>query len=174
MQWSARFHLTRFFGMKSTKRLIQIQILATLSSIFMTISIHYGFGRHVSELTPLHAQDAVKYSLVSRTFFILNFAVTKISIALYLLLRVVGAARRTWHKVLLYFVIISGPLIQIPNVVLIYVQCRPVQKLWNHQIHGSCWDPKVSTIFSQFSGGMATLPSLRTNGFPFHNWTFLC
>ena len=55
---------------------------------------------------------------------------------------------------------------QIPLAVILFLQCQPVQKLWNPTVQGKCWSPHVQRSISDFNGAvsvfcdwvLATLP----------------
>ena len=46
---------------------------------------------------------------------------------------------------------------QLPAAVVVFVQCRPVQKLWNPTIQGECWRSNVTIAAGDFNGAVSTL-----------------
>ncbi|KAL6713802.1 hypothetical protein ACLMJK_008294 [Lecanora helva] len=126
----------------------------------MTVAVHNGLGQHRWALQPDNATQAVKYSWIAQAFSIFTFAFSKISVALFLLLRVVGAARSFWHKAFLYFMSISLLLVNIVVVTLVFTQCRPVQKLFDPSHEGHCWDSHITTAYAQFGGAWSAMTDL--------------
>ena len=136
----------------------------------ITIAVHQGLGQHIFALRPEQSILAVKYAWIGQAFSILTFAIAKLSIALFLLLRIVGAARSLWHKVILYFIGLSLLAINVVVVTLVFTQCRPVQKLFDPSRKGHCWDPQITTAYAQFGGGKNVTP--RTVAKTFHESLF--
>ena len=151
LRWSV--HLG-FCHTETTLTTVSTQFTATVSSVLMTVAVHEGLSQHIWKLEPEQSLNAVTYSWIAQAFSIFTFAISKISISLFLLLRVVGAARLLWHKSFLYSVMISLPLVNSVIVILVFTQCRPVQRLFDPASPGHCWNPQITTVYAQFGGGM--------------------
>lgn len=46
-------------------------------------------------------------------------------------------------------------LYSVLDVISILVQCRPTSKIWDREISGSCWNPKVQVGFAYMQGGLS-------------------
>ena len=98
------------------------------------------------------------YTWAAQTLSLLTFAIGKVSIALFLLLRVIGVTKNVWTKVFLYSVITSLLAINSATIIMVYAQCRPVQKLFNPDYPGHCFSAKITTGFARFGGGTLKMP----------------
>ncbi|EFY89839.1 hypothetical protein J3458_001505 [Metarhizium acridum] len=118
----------------------------------LTRLIGIGGMRHLSYLSPEQRVQAGKWSWVSQPFVVMGFATGKISVGL-LLLRVVWETAH-WRKRIVIFAITSALVITVINIVLTFVQCSPVEALWNPalvaQAKAKCWPPSVQTDFAIF------------------------
>ena len=78
-------------------------------------------------------------------------AIGRISFAL-MLLNVLGnkPRRRFWF----YGIIASQFIVNSVTFILILVQCKPIEKLWNKDPHieGTCWSLKVQEYTGYFQG----------------------
>jgi hypothetical protein len=77
----------------------------------------------------------MKYEVIAQGVCIFNIVTTKAAVAI-LLLRVV---ERTWHKVFIWFLLISNSIMATWCTIAIFIQCVPVEKVWNFMAEGSCW-----------------------------------
>ena len=124
-----------------------------MSSVLQTVAVHHGLGQHIWKLQPDRAVTALRYSWIAQAFSVSTVAIGKTSIALFLLLRIVGAAKWLWHKIFLYTIMISNIVINLVVIVLVFAQCKPVQKLFDPGVPGHCWNPEITTAYAQFGGG---------------------
>lgn len=88
----------------------------------------------------------------------------KVSICLFLL-RLLGDAVAKKRKWFLYILILVLFLYNILDIITLLIQCRPTTRIWNRQIAGSCWNPKIQDDFAYMQGGLSS-HLLR----PDHNW----
>ena len=47
------------------------------------------------------------------------------------------------------------------DIITILAQCRPVSKIWDRRIEGSCWNPNVQDGFAYAQGGLSNPLLLR-------------
>ena len=76
----------------------------------------------------------------------------KISICLFLL-RLLGDAVAKKRKWFLYILITILFLYNSLDVITLFVQCRPAERIWNRKAPGSCWKPDVQVGFAYMQGG---------------------
>ena len=105
-----------------------------ISSGLVAVQVHYGFGRHKSDLTQWQYIEFMKYSYGEwiQTFQTLMF--NKISICFFLL-------RIPVEKHLIRPIQIAVVGLVFSNIILTFVwifQCNPVVKAWHKQVEGTC------------------------------------
>ena len=106
--------------------------------------------------------------LVSSTFSLFSVLASKASFALTLLRLVDGR----WRK-LLWAVIVSMAALIGPQIILTWMVCNPLHKLWHPEVEGRCRSPHFNNVFGQVSAGMAArrqAPSRRCLG---SNWEMM-
>lgn len=139
-------------------QLLTSQACATLNTVMATVSTHYGTGRHATELSSLQRLESTKYNWLSQGFHVMSTNWGKVAVALFL--------RRILHKIKGHQAILCtfSVVLTIVNTVCvgtIYGQCSPTQRLWNHDVEGSCWDPHVQKDYAFFQGCKAPLSLWR-------------
>jgi len=113
-----------------------------VNSIFVTISAHWGLGKHQHVLAemPKNISYTIKWVYLSEGPAIMAAGLSRISFAL-LLLRLtppsVGKRRFLWAIMIIQLVF------DLAAVIATYAQCQPVQRYWDPSISGSCWAPTV-------------------------------
>jgi len=95
----------------------------------------------------------------------LGFAATlsKISICFFFL-RTIGKAR-PWN-LLLGFMIVILAILNLVSAMVSNLQCRPLEKLWNPSIEGSCMNPAVEQNISFIQSGFAVFSFFLLALFP--------
>ncbi|KAF1364275.1 hypothetical protein EJ07DRAFT_98561 [Lizonia empirigonia] len=106
-----------------------IAFIATTS-----VGITYGVGKTTAEVERLGLANskAVFWEAVGQGICIMGIAVSKASVALFLLRIVL----RRWHIVLLWSVIITTSIFCTITTTLLFLQCKPVAFLWDETIPG--------------------------------------
>jgi len=76
------------------------------------------------------------WEVIGQGICILGIAISKASVALFLLRIVV----LRWHKMLLWLCIIITSALCVITTILLFVQCKPAAFLWDTSIEGGyCW-----------------------------------
>ncbi|KAK3312689.1 hypothetical protein B0H66DRAFT_643870 [Apodospora peruviana] len=113
----------------------------------------FGFGKHVSDLSPETNLATVSLlSSVSGSLAILAAVWSKTSFGMTLL-RITG--KKT--KVAVWCIIVTMNLAMSVNVVTTWIQCWPVQRGWDREVPGSCWDPRVNAYYAIFAAAYSGL-----------------
>ena len=102
----------------------------------MTVSAVYGLGNHESVLSPYHIVKTNLWSWIAQIVAIIDLVVARIAVISFLL-----ALQGPTHwkgKWPLYIIGALQGLINVIEVVLILMQCDPVQKLWDPSVPGTC------------------------------------
>ncbi|KAF2787642.1 hypothetical protein K505DRAFT_316339 [Melanomma pulvis-pyrius CBS 109.77] len=124
-----------------------------LKTIWMTVNVSLGYGRH---LTDLLAEDPVKTMKWARSSYGINafafwtFTLPKLPVVA-LLVRLFEVRNQHLGKILwtlLTILIIWNTLMTIVT----FVQCTPVEKNWHPMTPGTCWNPKIYLNLGYFSG----------------------
>ncbi|KAI1633474.1 hypothetical protein F4809DRAFT_623040 [Biscogniauxia mediterranea] len=110
--------------------------LLLLFSAFISESTAYGLGRSVAEINNLENYvTAVKYEVIGQSFTIIVVGIRKTAVACFLLRIMI----EQWHKVVLWLCIISVNGLSIFCTVAIYIQCIPLERVWNYTADGYRW-----------------------------------
>lgn len=103
---------------------------------------------HLTDIPTDHLSVAIKLLYIGEFFAILAVAISKTSFAVTLL----RLAVRPWHSYVIWFIIVSLNTIMLLCGIFQFVQCSPTEKLWNLDVSGACWDPRIQINFAIFAG----------------------
>ena len=138
-----------------------IQSLSLATTIICTLQVHYGLGRHIIYLDPYQIEMFIKTDILSQPFSTFSSCFAKISVAL-LLKRMMN--REKVQEFFLYFIIISLLIVNIILNVVTFTRCKPVEALWNLNIHGHCLSVSLIKDLGIFQGGRFKRAVLRLRG----------
>ncbi|KAJ2995402.1 hypothetical protein NUW58_g1279 [Xylaria curta] len=124
-------------------------VIMLVDNVFVQISIHYGLGRHQNTLLDEDAILAIKWDYLAQPPAIIGPAFGRISFAMLLLTLV---NRQKGRRILLYALIISQFVVNNLVYILILVQCKPIESLWDHRVKGDCWDLVYQRNIGFFQG----------------------
>jgi len=93
---------------------------------------------------------ALKMDWISHAFAITSTSLGKVAFALFLL-RIIPVGKKKERYFLHGFNILLV-LIQIPLIIITYVQCNPVAGLWEPDIGAKCWNPQTQASYAVFQG----------------------
>ena len=111
------------------------QAIETTAQIFLQLAVDSGMGHHTRELSPSQIVSALKWGWVFQLLAIMASLFGKLAIIAFLL------EIRGKHDKKPWFLWIIGILLIIINLTVmgtILAQCRPVQKLWDDALPGTC------------------------------------
>lgn len=152
-----RLRILRSWGWDDATILLAL-VKAAINTILVIISVAYGAGRHMVQLTEHQKSMAMKYQILSQGFHVTSTNWGKVSVALFLI-RIIGGVNN--HKALLYTLIVVMTLINAGGVFTIYAQCIPTRKLWNYDMQeGHCWPPGTQQKYAFFQGSVSALTDL--------------
>ena len=119
--------------------------------------IRDGIGRHIFQLlqnqhTLEELSEATKLQYINEVLLILGVMFVRVSIC-FLLIRIFGLATKKQWRWTIYSILVFNVLTSISCVIIVLAQCRPLTKLWNPLIHGSCWGPKTVNAIGDYNGG---------------------
>ncbi|KAK2007674.1 hypothetical protein LZ32DRAFT_695249 [Colletotrichum eremochloae] len=93
-----------------------------VESIITQMSINIGFGRHYYSIHPKVA-----------------FGVT--------LLRLTSG----WYKVFVWFAVVTLTVFMLPSAAITWLKCHPLEKNFNRQMEGACWDKSITLNYGILS-----------------------
>ena len=123
----------------------------------VTISVHYGTGRHLAALDPYEMMMAAKFNWIAQPFHVICTGVGKMSIAV-LLLRI--TPKNTTLRRFLFVLILLVMVTNIVSVAFIFAQCHPTHKLWDPMIKGSCWHFNVQEDMAYLQSAVSSFSDL--------------
>ena len=134
-----------------TLRLIsERQTLAIVVVVANLISVYdYGVGDHVVYLPPAQEIQINKWSLISEVLVVLSNMFVKLSISLSLLRIFTTKKRRIWA---IYAIIIFITLTSVSVAIALLCQFRPIRKIFNPTIPGTCYAPQVILDMAYYQG----------------------
>lgn len=118
--------------------------------MFFVLAVTFGLGSHARDLTHSAIVNAVWASWMSQIAGIVATVTGKLSIIAFLC-QIRGYHRgRPWF---LYLVAATNIIVNTLVVVLILVQCIPLEKLWDENVPGHCSLRAVNNNYAYFQGG---------------------
>lgn len=144
-------------------------VLAIITTVIVTLEVHYGVGRHAAYLTVPHLVKAVQMIWLTAPFSTMSACFGKISIAL-LLMRIDDRNRS--YRIFLWCLIVLLFVVNLLLTIITFAQCTPVYFLWdrlaepNVSYHGSCWNPNVQKNYGYFQGAFSSFSDLVLALFP--------
>lgn len=146
-----RLRILRSWGWDDVFILLAL-LMATINTILVVVSVAFGAGRHMVQLTQHQKEAAMKYQVLSQGFHVASTNFGKVSVALFLI-RIIGGVNN--HKALLYTLIGVMSLINLGGIISIYAQCTPTRKLWNFDlVEGHCWPAGSQEKYAFFQSCM--------------------
>lgn len=140
------------------------QILALTAQCFMSVSAAHGLGNHESVLSHFNIVKTNLWSWIAQIVAILSLVVGRIAVISFLLaLQKYTSPNGTR---LLYAVGILQGTFNVVEVVLILLQCDPIQKLWDSSVPGSCNMVKVCSQVGFLQGSIGAFTDLLLALYP--------
>ncbi|KAK7932525.1 Satratoxin biosynthesis SC1 cluster protein 4 [Apiospora marii] len=147
LRFYCRIFRGRIFAVDDSLLLVA-WLLLLAQTILSVFSVRLGSGKHVWNIDPSLTEDLLMLQDITTAPSVLAVAFSKASAGVSLL----RLLPNRWQRVLTIFIITSIGVLMTGIMVLTLVQCMPIQKHWNFQVPGHCWDPR---IVAQFAIGAA-------------------
>ena len=113
----------------------------------------FGLGSHIDTVSKKNLTVSLKLLYIGNWFVIWAISLSKTSFAMTLLSLVVKRS----HVWLLWASIISLNVIMGVDAIFQFTQCTPVERTWDLDVPGSCWDTRIVVDYTIFAGGGTTL-----------------
>ncbi|KAL4939183.1 hypothetical protein BDV06DRAFT_231231 [Aspergillus oleicola] len=143
--------------------IILAMLCASTNTILVTLSAHYGTGRHAANLSAYETIQSTKFNWLSQGFHVMSTNWGKVSVGIFLL-RIIQKVKH--HRPVMYGGIVLLTIINVVCVYTIYGQCTPAAKLWDANVEGSCWDPDLQKNYAFFQGSSSALSDLILAVYP--------
>jgi hypothetical protein len=102
----------------------------------------------VFEIPPANFYTANKLLFIGEFFSLTSIWVAKTSFCVTLL----RLATHKWHKAFLWFIIITVDIITGMCALIIFTGCTPIDKVFDRNVPGTCWDQIPLFNFTLFVG----------------------
>ncbi|KAK7942455.1 uncharacterized protein PG986_011568 [Apiospora aurea] len=119
-------------------------ILLLSQTILSVYSVRLGSGEHIWNIDPALSEALLMLQDITTAPSVLAVAFSKASAGVSLL----RLLPFRWQRVLTIFIITSIGMLMSAIIVLTCIQCVPIQKHWNFQLPGTCWDPDIVAKFA--------------------------
>ncbi|KAL2847754.1 hypothetical protein BJY01DRAFT_262874 [Aspergillus pseudoustus] len=143
---------------------------AVICSALVEVGIHYGLGRHTSDIPdPKTRVQAAKYTVIPSCFSMASTTTGKLSVAVFLL-RLLGQSATNaqgWSLYILSVVSISWNTI---CVIAVGGFCRPSEKIWRPEVPGSCFSVDFQLVVGTSQASFNAFADLFLAMFPI--WIF--
>ncbi|KAI0910897.1 hypothetical protein F4823DRAFT_336321 [Ustulina deusta] len=128
--------------------------------LFAVLTVLVGFlgsaggTRHLYYLTKEAAKHVTKLNWIAQPFGIIALGTGKLAVG-FLLLRLIPPNTR-WRRRMIWALMIITMIANSLSVILTFTQCRDPAALWDPDVRAvtQCWDPKVQSDFSTFTGSL--------------------
>jgi hypothetical protein len=117
--------------------------MAIVVMVFEIMSVSYGNGRHMIYLNAADVVEASKWSRATIPPNLMACLLSRISLCLFMM-RIVGLFRT--YQVILWIVMTLNSITTSASIIQLFAGCRPLEKLWNPSIPGTCLPRHVTTI----------------------------
>lgn len=140
-----------------------LQCSTTVGSALITLQVHAGYGKHVRALRPSQIVETAKWTTSTEVQNLIGVYFVKVSVAFFVLRMISGTHRIMWRFLVGFMIVLS--VLMVANVLLICLQCIPMQKIWNPELTGRCIAPSdVEKISKAFSGKSPQSKRVRKTG----------
>jgi len=103
---------------------------------FEIVAVSNGNGRHMYYLSDASLVEASKWGRATTPPNLVACALARISLCLFFM-RIVSRRRR--YIIFLWTLIFLNVTTNIASIVRLLASCQPLEKLWNHNVPGTCW-----------------------------------
>ncbi|TVY55497.1 Satratoxin biosynthesis SC1 cluster protein 4 [Lachnellula cervina] len=105
-------------------------VLMCAFTCLISAAVHYGMGTHVGLLDVEQITHGVLMILIGQSCIALAMGLSKCAVAIFLM-RIVT---KTWHKMILWFWIISIMIFSILVAIAVFAQCTPTRSIWDPRV----------------------------------------
>ncbi|KAL4416996.1 hypothetical protein CABS03_00347 [Colletotrichum abscissum] len=118
-----------------------------VESIITQMGVNLGFGRHYYDIIPqANLLTIAMYTSVGASISCFASTGSKVGFGVTLLRLTTG-----WFRIFVWFAVVTLAVVMLPSATLTWLKCTPVQKNFNRQMPGTCWDESVTLNYGIFN-----------------------
>ncbi|KAI9703026.1 MAG: hypothetical protein M1820_006017 [Bogoriella megaspora] len=157
-----RLFVTRNLGYDDG--LIVIALVLLIATAWMaTVAVAAGLGRHIVYLQIDQIEKIAYLAAVMEPIGIFSYTFPKLAVAILIIKLLAVQKRGKWF---LYSIIVVLFATRIIISTLNFARCNPPKSIWNHAIHGKCWDINIAINVSIAGGAWAAFVDFSLAIFP--------
>lgn len=137
---------------------------AAAQSILTVFLVDNGFGRHIEYLQPAQISSFVLLTTILEILHTIGTLLVRVSMCLFVL-RLVPPTHREFFKYT-YALIAFFAVISTATVLLILLQCIPIQGAWHKDVRARCIPRADLSIIAKTQGGFSALMDFLCVGLP--------
>lgn len=123
-----------------------------MGQVLQTLSTRSGLANHMRQLTLAQFVTAMKWAWLGQIVILNGIGFGKVAICAFLLrIQDRSNGKGKWF---LYFVAISGLIINLDQTILMLVQCTPSARQWDRSLPGTCDHVQRTAHVGYFQGSM--------------------
>lgn len=141
-------------------------LLTAITQVFGIISVLHGLGNHLTtivEVGELH--NFLLFTWITVFFFNLAIPTGKVAVAAFLI-EMNGPSNPKIRRSLIAVAVVNI-VVNIPQVLLVWFQCSPVDALWDPLRQAQC-DHRKSVYYTYFVGAIAAISDIYLAVVPIH------
>lgn len=92
----------------------------------------------------------MQFNVIGQPWYLISSTLSKVSICLFFMTLLRRA--RQWRILLAGLIVVMG-VINLAFALAVYLQCRPLQLVWDPSVAGSCANPSIQVNFGYAQGG---------------------
>ncbi|KAF3805819.1 hypothetical protein GCG54_00005185 [Colletotrichum gloeosporioides] len=118
-----------------------------VESIITQLGINLGFGRHFYDVNPqTNLLTIAMYTSIGASISCFASTGSKVGFGVTLLRLTSG-----WSRGFVWFAVVTLTLVMLPSATLTWLKCTPIQKNFNRQMEGTCWDESITLNYGIFN-----------------------
>ena len=137
------------------------KIVGVPDPFFVTKWIHAGLGKHIECLSPARAHATQQWGIAAQALHIVCLGLVKISLCLCIL-RVIDRVERRIATFLWANIAVVGT-VHVAQLAMLLAECRPLNALWDLNVHGSCYSPNTAYITTYIAFSKVVFAGLARN-----------
>jgi hypothetical protein len=136
-----------------------LQALSWAMTVTWTVYSSLG-GTSYAPMAPEQAVTVARLNWISQAWCIAGLMFGKLAVAT-LILRLQAPAK--WRTIAIWTMCIILVLYDLIQITLVFVQCHPVEALWNPAVKGECWSPWIVVDNAIAVSGKSLVPGRGTS-----------
>lgn len=120
-----------------------------MSAATTSVCVSLDYGKHLHDMRPENLPKMPFIAVFAGFFSVLAAAWSKTSFALTL----IRLCQGRWARAVLWFLVVTLNAIMGTAMLFMWIKCRPIPRVWDESIDGSCIDESKIIVLYQCSAG---------------------